>query len=176
MTKKEFIKAIDKHKKALHSAFGSYLTMLAKDVMNISKIEEDIEAIPGYTTERFANHGMPYSKIFFNKKDIGTIDLQGFPTIMLRKRNKKHAIVLMELPGVIEPIDGIHRVLAWHTVEGKMHKLAGGEIVLNFMPREFTVKQIEKFLKDTKLYPCIEDFKKREKEAFSEENLKKFVK
>lgn len=52
---------------------------------------------------------------------------------------------------VIEPIEGVHRVLGWHEIEGKYHILAGGQIVLHFIPMDITEEIAEKFFKGNKI-------------------------
>ena len=94
----------------------------------------------------------------------------GFPSIELLKRNKKHAIKISKSNLVIEPIKGVHRVLEWHETEGKFHILAGGEIVLHFIPVDITIEMAQKFFEKNKITQDIIDEMKRSEPTDEELN------
>lgn len=167
MNKQEFIERLDNIRRPLSKEFSSFLYMIASDVMNISHMEKQVESL-GYTTkrERYPGNGyMIYSTILWEGKEIGVIENQGLPSIMVDKRKRaKHARKFVDLDGAIEPIKGVHRVLAWHDTEGKLHKLAGGQTVINFMPVEITREAMIDFLTKTKLIDKVDEFKEGEDE------------
>ena len=161
MNKKEFIDRWDAIKNPLCDKYGGFLFFLASDVFNISHMEKVCQSY-GYKTERkkYPSGGYSfYSEITFNGKVIGVIDNQGFPSVELYKRQMKHAKIISEHESVIEAIEGVHRVLSWHETTGRFHKLAGGEVVLHFLPVDITDEKMVKFLTDAKLIDRVEEFK-----------------
>ena len=114
---------------------------LVSDVIHINKLETLVEKY-GFTVERqdkdYLTSHVLWSKVLFEDKIVGHIDLQGFPSIEFHKRKRKLAAIVVKDDMVIAPIEGIHRILDWHTVKGKMHCLVGGETVLHVLPDEMT--------------------------------------
>jgi len=160
MTKEEYIKKSDNIRNQIIEKYGTMAYYLISDIFNISYMESVCEKI-GYKTSRKRIQTTLYSKLFDeNNKEIGVISNQGCPTIEIYKRNKKHAIKISKDKNVIDPIDGVHRVLSWHSVEGKLHKLAGGEIVLHFIPVEIPDDDIQDFIENKKMKELFEYMKK----------------
>ena len=114
---------------------------LVSDVIHINKLEALVEKY-GFAVERqdkdYLTTNVLWSKVLFENKIVGHIDLQGFPSIEFYKRKRKLAALVAKDDMVIAPIEGIHRILDWHTVKNKMHCLAGGETVLHVLPEEMT--------------------------------------
>lgn len=139
---------------------------LVSDVININKAEELVTKY-GYTVERqtddYVSRYFLWSKVFYDGKLVGAIDLQGFPSIEFSKRTRKiitnSNITQDDL--VIKPIIGIHRILDWHTVKGKMHCLAGGETILHLMPTELTDELIQEWVEKLDLQPIVEKTKNK---------------
>jgi hypothetical protein len=158
MTSEEFILKYNRWKDPLIKEYGEYLYFLASDVV-IYEIEAKVENL-GYKTVRKKIHTNTFSDILFDGKVIGTIENVGLPTIMVNRGFRtEHARKFSKLDGVIEPIQGVHRILEWHEVEGKLHKLAGGETIINFMPYEISLEYMRKFSVNMKLIDKVEDFK-----------------
>jgi hypothetical protein len=61
---------------------------------------------------------------------------------------------------VIKPIEGIHRILDWHSVKGKMHCLLGGQTVLHLMPAELTDELMQEWITKLELQPLVDKTKK----------------
>ena len=161
MTKEEWIEKNNNIKNPIIEKYGIMEYYVINDVFNINFME-DICISLGYTTKRCNIEFTIYSKLFDeNSKEIGIISNQGCPSIEIYKRNKKHAIKISKNENVISPIEGIHRILDWHTVEGKLHKLAGGEIVLHFKPLEISDKEIQTFNEKTKILELIKIMEKK---------------
>jgi len=130
--------------------YGAQLYFLLVNVLNVSMIEGLVES-KGYATERKTTSYDAYSKIKRDGKVIGIIECRvGWPTIEILKfrGNKKVAKDLATLDRVIEPIRGYHRILDWHEVEGKMQKLAGGQIILNLLSHEMPDDLCDQLLGD----------------------------
>lgn len=171
MTKEDFIGRMSKIKNPLCEKYGAFLYFIASDVINISHMEKVCENM-GYTTKRKRFEGDStriYSEIYHDDKHIGVIDNQGLPSVEIYKRNGKHAAKISAHETIIEPIEGVHRILDWHTTKGKFHKLAGGEVVLHFLPVDITDEMMNDFLTKTKLIDKVGEFKKHEEEAFSKD-------
>jgi len=151
MTKEEFIELNNSIKNSIIEKYGDMAYYVINDIFNVGFME-DICIELGYTVTRCNLDFTIYSKLFDeNGKEIGVISNQGTPSIEIYKRLKKHAIKISKNENVISPIEGIHRILDWHTVEGKLHKLAGGEIILHFKPLEITDEEIKEFDNRTKM-------------------------
>jgi hypothetical protein len=87
------------------------------------------------------------------------------PSVELFKRQGKHATILAQHEDFIAPIKGIDRILGWHTVKGKLHKLAGGQTVLHCKQLEISDEFIDGFFeKSPDLKPLIEEMKIQDKE------------
>ncbi len=95
--------------------------------------------------EDFMKTGEIFSLILFEGKEVGFIDLQGFPSIQLHKRKRKFA-KKFKTDLLIKPIKGVHRVLDWHTVSGYEHRLAGGQTVLHGTPSVFTKELMDEWI------------------------------
>jgi len=165
MNKEEFIKYNNDIKDTLFEKYGAYLGFLALDVFNINHMEKACEEV-GFKTVRKPYQGDPrvfYSEIYDNDKLIGNISNQGLPSIELYRRCRKYAKLLEKREDIIEPINGIHRILEWHTVKGKCHNLAGGETVLHFLPVEISDDDMIDFLTKTNMIDKVEEFKNFEK-------------
>lgn len=145
MTKEEFRNKYGFNFKLADKYGFIYLTIDA--IVTINRLEKLVEAA-GFTVKRITKYfninGVLYSEIYYNEKIVGTIDLQGFPSIIFDKGKRKLASLIEENELVIPPIKGVHRILEWHTVKGKRHCLAGGETVLHCLPTEMT----EDFIKE----------------------------
>jgi len=151
MTKNEYMKIHDRVHNTLTKKYGSMLYFLCVDILNLSQMEKVVHNL-GYKTIRKKIDYTPYDILYHNDKEIGKlVPCVGFPSIELKKRNKKHARIISKSELVIEPIIGVHRILDWHEVDGKFQILAGGEIVLNFIPVDITIEMAEKFFKDSKI-------------------------
>lgn len=159
MTKENYINFIKTDQKNISEKYGMLMYFILTNVFNVNSISKIVEE-KGYRTERIVLHNTAFDDIYFNNKVIGRIECTGaFPRIMFYKRNRKHARVFMQ--HAIEPIEGVHSVLSWHSVkEKKMHCLAGGETVLHFMPITLTDEQIDSFIKEMKIEPLVEHSKK----------------
>lgn len=131
--------------------YGAQLYFLLVNVLNVSMIEGLVES-KGYITERKAANYDAYSEIKRDEKVIGVITCTaGWPTIEILKfsGNKKVVKDLATLDRVIEPVKGYHRILDWHEVEGKMQRLAGGQIILNLLSFEMPDDACDKLLRDS---------------------------
>jgi hypothetical protein len=174
VTKEEFMKRLDGIQKPLMKKYSAFFYYLASDVYNIGAMEKIVEA-QGLTTKRehYSDSTQFYSKIFDAQgKQVGHIDNQGLPSIEFYKRlRKKYASLFIDDPQIIIPIEGVHRILGWHTVKGKMHCLAGGQTVLHCLPVEITDKMMTDFLTKSKLIDQVEKFKKNENEIFVENKI-----
>jgi len=163
MTKEEFIEKNNNIKNPIIEKYGIIAYYVISDIFNVGFME-DICIELGYTVTRCNIDFTVYSKLFDeNGKEIGVISNQGTPSIEIYKRLKKHAIKISKNVNVIPPIKGIHRILDWHTVEGKLHKLAGGEIVLHFIPLEISDEKIQTFTEKTKILELLEKMNKENK-------------
>jgi hypothetical protein len=171
VTKEEFMKRLDGIQKPLMKKYSAFFYYLASDVYNIGAMERIVEA-QGLTTKRehYSSGFQFYSMIFDTQgKQVGVIDNQGLPSIEFYKRlRKKYATQFIDHPQIIVPIKGVHRILAWHTVKGKMHCLAGGETVLHCLPVAITDEMMTDFLTKTKLIDQVENFKEKEKKIYNE--------
>jgi hypothetical protein len=173
--KEEFMKRFDDIKNPLIEKYGLFLYFLAEDVLNISHMEKQCEAV-GYRTNRlkFEHSYSIYSEIFDGSgKLIGVISNQGLPSIEFYKRKRKFAEPLKNHVDVIKPIKGVHRILDWHTVRGKYHCLAGGETVLHFMPLNITDEDMQKFLSKTNLLDKVEKFKEDERKKLENDSIQR---
>jgi len=160
MTKEEYIEKTNNIKTPIIEKYGNMAYYVISDIFNVGFME-DICVELGYTVKRCNIEFTIYSKLFDeNGKEIGVISNQGTPNIEIYKRLKKHAIKISKNINVIPPIKGIHRILDWHTVEGKLHKLAGGEIVLHFSPLEISDDEIKTFTEKTKILELLEKMDK----------------
>jgi len=171
MTKENFMSRWNNIKNPLCEKYGVLLYFLASDVINISHMEKVCEEM-GYKTKRKQFEGAPtmaFSEIYHEDKHIGNIDNQGLPSVQIYKRNGKHATKISAHETIIEPIKGVHRILDWHTTKGKFHKLAGGEIVLHFLPVDITDEIMNDFLTKTKLIDKVEEFKKHEEKTLGKD-------
>ena len=56
----------------------------------------------------------------------------------------------------MKPIKGVHRILEWHTVKGKMHCLAGGQTVLHCTPTIMTEELIEEWIVKLKIQSLVQ--------------------
>jgi hypothetical protein len=162
MTKDEFMSYVDGIKNPLYTKYGAFLWYLANDVLTIGYLETICENM-GFTTERaqLPETYTVYSKLLKDGKEIGIISNQGFPTIELYNRCRKYSKLIVKSKETIEPIKGVHRVLEWHTVKGKLHILAGGQTVIHFLPLNITDDEMVKFLTKTKLIDKVNDFKSK---------------
>jgi hypothetical protein len=134
MDKKEFLERHDKIRTRVTDKYGSFLYFLVADVINIGNIEIVCEKI-GYKVVRQTNIMFITSDLYFNEQKIGVISSSaGFPKIEFFKRKKTHAKIIAKNDLFIKPIKGIHRFLEWHKLEGKLHILAAGQIVLHATP------------------------------------------
>lgn len=166
MNKEEFIALHDAVQKPLIEKYGLFLTFLGTDVLTIGYVEKVCEA-KGYTSKRVHYGGGSiqfYSELYLDGKIVGVISNQGLPCVEFYKRKRKLAVALAEHPDIIAPIVGVHRVLGWHDVKGKLHCLAGGETVLHFKPLNITDEMMETFLIKTNLMGMVEKLKADEKE------------
>lgn len=161
MTKEEFMTRHEEFKNRLCEKYGAFLYFLATDILNINYAEK-ICQIAGFTTERKGELGNVYSLLKYNDEVIGSIYLREFPLIELFKRKRKFAKKLQSHPDIIAPIEGIHGVLEWHTVKGKLHCLAGGETVLHLIPLNITNEMMDEFLTKTNLIDQVEEFKSKD--------------
>ena len=131
--------------------YGDQLYFVLVNVLNVSMIEELVQS-KGYATERKMSSYDAYSEIKQDGKVIGIIECRaGWPSIEVLKfkGNKKVAKDLAILDRVIEPVKGYHRILDWHEVEGKMQKLAGGQIILNILSSEMPNDLCDKLLSNS---------------------------
>ena len=139
---------------------------VVNDVININNAE-DLATKYGFTVERqtddYATRYFLWSKIFFEGKLVGHIDLQGFPSMEFLKRKRKLVAnsKIAEDALVIKPIQGIHRILDWHSVKGKMHCLAGGQTVLHLMPAELTDELMQEWITKLELQPLVDKTKNK---------------
>ncbi len=162
MTKEEFIEKNNNIKNTIIEKYGDMAYYVISDIFNVGFME-DICIELGYTVTRCNIDFTIYSKLFDeNGEEIGVISNQGTPSIEIYKRLKKHAIKISKNINVIKPIEGIHRILDWHTVEGKLHKLAGGEIVLHFIPLEISDDDIKEFNEKTKILELLKKMEKND--------------
>lgn len=77
-------------------------------------------------------------------KVIGTAECQAtFPSITFDKGQRRHAKIFEKEPEFIAPIKGVHQLLDWHTVKGKLHCLSGGQTVLHLEKVEPTDEEIQ---------------------------------
>ena len=116
------------------------------DLLNINKVETMLEKYGFKCVRQTENYTVNYnlwSKIYFEDIEIGLIDLQGFPSITFYKRKRKFAKLIQKDELILKPIEGVHRILDWHTVEGNLHCLANGESVLYTIPSELTEELIK---------------------------------
>ena len=146
--------------KALMDKYG-LVYFIVKDVIDINNAEDLAEKY-GFTVERqtedYSTRYFLWTKIFFEGKLVGHIDLQGFPSMEFMKRKRKLVAnsKITDDALVIKPINGIHRVLDWHKVKGKMQCLAGGQTVLHLMPTELTDELIQEWIIKLELQPLID--------------------
>ena len=160
MTKEEFLVYNDSIKTPHCAKYGAFLWFLANDILTINHIENICEKM-GFTTERvrIPQTYSVYAKLFKDGKEIGTISNQGLPTIELYNRCRKYSKLIVKSKETIEPIEGVHRVLAWHTVKGKLHILAKGQTVIHFLPLNITDEDMVDFLTKSDLIDKIEKLK-----------------
>lgn len=158
--------------------YGLYLYYLIQSIFNVNHLEELVEE-QGYEVKRIKDywpHAL-YSEILFDGKMIGTLHGDVIPNITIDRRQRtRHARPLVNaIDELTTPTKGIHRILEWHEVEGKMHKLAGGETVLYIDPVEISNEEIDDFLTKTGLIDKVEQFKEEDKKALQDlkETLKK---
>lgn len=164
MKKQDFIEYYEGNKASLCEQFGAYLYFLSNEIITLSTIEERVSSL-GYEVERkhSRNCNSYYTIIKWEGKEIGVIDIQGFPSIEIYKGNRiKHATKFAKLEGTIEPIKGVHRILDWHDVKGKFHILAGGETIIHFLPLDLSTDTVIDFLTKVELIDKVEEFKKHE--------------
>lgn len=141
---------------------------VVNDVININNAEE-LATKYGFTVERqtedYATRYFLWSKIFFEGKLVGHIDLQGFPSMEFIKYKRKIVTnsKITEDAMVIKPIEGIHRILDWHTVKGKMHCLAGGQTVLHLLPADITDEIIQEWINKLELQPLVDEYTNKKK-------------
>lgn len=166
MTKEEFIKRDGDIKKPVIEKYGSFLYFLIADVLNIGRMEKVVEAA-GFKTKRvnLPNQFTCYSEILCDDKVIGVISNQGLPSVEFYKRKRKYCQLIEDNPAIIEPIKGVHRILDWHTVKGKQHRLAGGETILHFLPVEMPEDLIQDLLTKTGLINKVDEFQETERLA-----------
>ena len=142
----------------------SIVYFLVRDVLNINKCEDIIKEF-GFTVKRitkdYKDRGILYSEVFYNEKEVACIDLQGFPTIMFHKRQRKLAKLIINHTDVIAPIPGIHRILEWHSVKNKkLQCLAGGQTIMHILPVELTEEILDDEIKKLKLEPLMKEYGK----------------
>ena len=165
MSKDEYMNLYNSVKDRLNDEFGYYLFIVIDNTLNINKMETVVEKM-GYVTKRMTEFGpgRTYSDIFYDGKIIGYIECSPFPSITISRRYRtKHARKIAENENVIAPIKSVHRILQWHDVEGKLHKLAGGETLLHFKHLDISIYEAMEMLKScgfTKKH--IEEFKKED--------------
>lgn len=165
MTKEEYINHYDEIRNTLFEKYGKFFGYLIIDVFNILHMEKACEEV-GLTTKRSHYNKESfqfYSEIYDKEKLIGIISNQGTPEIQFLNRCRKYTKLIERRNDIIEPIDGVHRVLRWHTVKGKYHILAGGETVLHFLPVKITDEDAIDFLTEKNLIDKVEEMKKIEK-------------
>lgn len=159
MTKEEYITLYKNIQEPIVEKYGSFLYFLINDIVSVRNMETICEKY-GFTTERVVEPRCVYSKLFYNSKLIGCISTnQGSPSIEFNKRCRKYSRMLIGCEEIIEPIEGIHRILEWHDVEGKLHKLAGGQTILHFKPFEITEDEMIRFLTKTNLLDKVDKLK-----------------
>ena len=141
---------------------------IVSDVVNINNAE-DLLTKYGFTSERqtedYVTRNLLWAKVFFEGKYLGVIDLQGFPSIEFEKRKRK-LVTNSKITSdnlVINPINGIHRILDWHSVKGKMHCLAGGQTVLHLLPTEMTDELLSEWVDKLGIQSIVEKTGKHEK-------------
>jgi hypothetical protein len=163
MTAEQF-KTKFSHKTTLIDKYG-LVYFVVNDVININNAEE-LATKHGFEVERqtddYTTRYFLWSKIFFEGKLVGHIDLQGFPSMEFLKSKRKIVTnsKIAEDAMVIKPIEGIHRILDWHTVKSKMHCLAGGQTVLHLMPVELTEELMQEWITKLQLQPLVDKTKK----------------
>lgn len=166
MTKEEYIKYYYDIKNNIIEKYSMCFGYLIIDIYNILKIEKVFEEL-GFITKRKTYTDSPlsefYSEIYDKEKLIGIISINGVPQVRLLNRCRKYAKLIEKREDVIEPIEGIHRILRWHTIKGKYHILAGGETVLYFLPVKITDEEAIDFLTKTELIDKVDEIKKIEK-------------
>lgn len=173
MTKDEFMTQHEECKHRLCEKYGGFLYYLATEILNINHVEKICEEA-GFTTERKHERvqdqvvGNVYSILKYNGQEIGHIYLRGFPLIELFNRKRKFSKKLQSHPDIIAPIEGVHGVLEWHTVRGKLHCFAGGQTVLHFIPINITNEMMDEFLTKTNLIDKVEEFKNKENKIMDE--------
>lgn len=160
MTKDEFINRYETNRDMIINHFDkkddehySYMIyMMASMIFNITYMEELVEKL-GYTTKRrqLSDKWTCVSDIYHNDEQIGVISCLVYPEIMMYKGHKGISKEISKDVNALVPIEGHHRILDWHDVEDKLHLLAGGEIVIHFLPLELSIEKVEKFVNNTKL-------------------------
>lgn len=157
MTSKQLLDRHDEIKDRISKKYGFFLYFLLQNIFNISKLEELVES-KGFSVKRKKVGYDILSEIYDGEKHIGLIQsTAGWPTIELLKfkGNKKIARSLAESDIIIEPVEGYHRILDWHDVCGKLHILAGGQIILNSLTDELKDQHVSKFINDNNLTSLI---------------------
>lgn len=167
MTKEQFMKRLRQRDhsiidilvdKGFNIVSSKFVKFLICDVFELKSLETLVER-EGFTTKRESYGGRPdqfYSDILDDKgKSIGNISNQGLPSIELYNSKYKESLAtsLSVYDNIIEPIKGVHRVLNWHTTDGKFHILANDYIILNAMPVEVSEEEVNNFLEKTEINP-----------------------
>ncbi len=169
MNAKEFIDKFS-HNATLIKKYG-FVYDIVNVVLEICRLEKIVEGY-GFTTERIqpkeGNWLMLYSKILYNGKEVGRMNVQGFPEIMFYKRKRKLAEIIESDATFIIPIEGIHRILGWHSVKGKKHCLAGGETVLHVLPVVMTDTIMEEWIDKLKIRDLVKTATKQKLLSYME--------